>query len=124
MLVQWSLHNSHNKTENFVRIKQNVRLIHTSKSMESMVKHTIVQIKQNMRIIQGSHYPGSTVQLFDSICIDKTCCESFSCKNGDVTRLETPLHHSICVVDDTALKICNYLHRLAVGELSRYPQCL
>ena len=46
--------------ETFVRIKQNVRIIHTSKLMESMGKHTIVQvmivrIKQNVRIIQESH---------------------------------------------------------------------
>ena len=39
-------------------IKQNVRIIHISKSLESMGKHTIVQItimqiKQNVRIIQG-----------------------------------------------------------------------
>ena len=36
-----------------MRIKQNVQIIHTSKSMEWMGKHTIVQIRQNVQIIQG-----------------------------------------------------------------------
>ena len=44
--------------EIFGWIKQNVWIIHISKSMG---KHTIVRIKQNVRIIHGSHYPGSTV---------------------------------------------------------------
>ena len=44
--------------ENWVRIKQNVLIIHTLKSMGT---HTIVRIKQNEQIIQGSHFPGSNV---------------------------------------------------------------
>ena len=39
--LQWNPDNSHKKYENFVRIKQNVQIIHTLKSMG---KRTIVQI--------------------------------------------------------------------------------
>ena len=44
--------------ENFVRIKQNVQIIHTSKSMETIGKHTIVQITivwiiHDVRISEG-----------------------------------------------------------------------
>ena len=46
------------RTKIRLRIKQNVKIIHTLKSMG---KHTKVRIKQNVRISQGSHYPGSTV---------------------------------------------------------------
>ena len=51
-----------------MRIKQNVLIVHSLKSMESLGKHTIfritnVQISQNVRIIQGSHYRGCTVML-------------------------------------------------------------
>ena len=47
---------------NFVPIKQNVWIVHTSKSMgkHTIVWITIVRIKQNVRINQMSHYPGST----------------------------------------------------------------
>ena len=46
-----------------------VRIIHTSKSLESMGKHIIVQItmagiKVNVRIVHGSHYPGSNVIIY------------------------------------------------------------
>ena len=56
--------------EKVVRIKQNVRIIHTSKSLESMgkltiVRITIVKIKQNVRIIKGSHYAASTVHVIN-----------------------------------------------------------
>ena len=44
--------------ENFVRIKQNVRIIHTKKSVgkHTVVWITIVRIKQNMRIIRALLY--------------------------------------------------------------------
>ena len=37
----------------FVQIKQNVWIINTSKLIESMGKHTIVQIIRNVRISEG-----------------------------------------------------------------------
>ena len=49
----------------FVRIKQNVRIIYTFKSVESMREHTIVW-RTVVRIIEISYYPVSTVYLFNS----------------------------------------------------------
>ena len=48
--------------ENFVQIKQNVGIIHTSKSMESVGEQTVVWIKQNVRIIQD-HIIGTLLYL-------------------------------------------------------------